>query len=201
MSRGPDTDISLAVETLSNGGLLAYPTETVYGLGCDPFNEAAFQKLKAIKGREGEKPMLLIASSIDQVKLVSGALTSIALGIAERFWPGPLTIILPPSETLPRYLKGPGGGVAIRVTSSPAASAIAAGFGKPVVSTSANKAGMPPAATIDEVRAVFGDAVNCYIGGDEPLTGQPSTIVDILSGTVRILREGAVSKQMLEGMI
>jgi len=193
-----DADIIRAVQILEDGGIIVYPTETVYGLGCDPFSETVFNRLKGIKGREGEKPMLLLASSIDQVKQVSGMMEGTALKLAERFWPGPLTMILPPSDDLPRYLTGPGGGVAIRITSNPVASAIATGFGKPIVSTSANKAGMPPAETVDEAQSVLGDDIDCYVAGEEPLTGLPSTIVDVMSGTVKVLREGAVPVNMLE---
>lgn len=194
-------DVSKAVEILHSGGIIAYPTETVYGLGCDPFRKQAFLRLKKLKGREGGKPMLLIASSIDQVKQVTKSFEGLAAVLAERFWPGPLTMILRPSETLPRYLTGPGGGVAIRVTPDPIASAIASGFGNPVVSTSANLAGEPTALTIGDVNTLFGTSVDYYIGSDTPLKGLPSTIIDVMADSVKVIREGAVPLNLLEDMV
>lgn len=194
-------DRKKAVEILHSGGIIAYPTETVYGLGCDPFNEEAFLRLKTLKGREGGKPMLLIASSIHQVRQVAKSFEGLAAVLAERFWPGPLTMILQPSETAPPYLRGPGGGIAIRITSDRNASAIASGFGHPVVSTSANLAGEPTAVTISAVRALFGDAVDCYIGTDTPLQGLPSTILDVTADSVKVIREGAIPLNLLESVI
>ncbi len=200
MPLNEEHDSKKAVEILHAGGIIAYPTETVYGLGCDPFNEDAFLRLKKLKGREGGKPMLLIASSLHQVRQVAKSFDGLAAVLAERFWPGPLTMILRPSDTVPHYLRGPGGGVAIRITSDRFASAITSGFGNPVVSTSANIAGEPTAVTIGEVRALFGDSVDCYIGTDTPLHGLPSTIVDVTADTVKVIREGAVPRNLLESV-
>ncbi len=201
MSLKEKNNISHAVKTLHAGGIVAYPTETVYGLGCDPFQEGAFLKLKKIKGRDDDKPMLLIASSIDQVKQITKSFDGLAADLAKRFWPGPLTMILQPSEWLPHYLTGPGGGIAIRITPDHTAMAIVSEFGSPVVSTSANKAGMPTAMTIREVQTMFGDTIDYYIGSDAQLKGLPSTIVDVMSGSIKVLRKGAVPINMLEDMI
>lgn len=121
-----------AVTSIRNGGVIAYPTETVYGLGCDPRNAKAVGRIYAIKGREKKKPLLLVASSIAQVKKVA-RLTGASYKLARHYWPGPLTLVLPAKKGKNE--------IAIRVSSSKFVQALTRAYGFPIVSTSANKSG------------------------------------------------------------
>lgn len=181
-----------AAAILRSGGVIVYPTETVYGLGCDPWNHAAVERILRLKGRETARAMLLLADSRRMVEKAAGELEGVAARIAARFWPGPLTLVLRPSRELPAYLYGPSGGVAFRVTTNPDAAALIGAFGSPVISTSANPSGQPPAVSAEEAVRMFGDGVDMVIPGSVPLGGIPSTVVDLTGGRPVLLREGAV---------
>lgn len=193
MNGGVSPSIDDAVDVLGRGGVIVYPTETVYGIGCDPFDAAACDRIRRLKGREGDKPMLLLAASIDQVTEFAGPLSDTALSLAGVFWPGPLTMVIMPVKNLPDHIRGNGGGVAFRVSPCRVASEIARRFGRPVTSTSANRSGEPPAVSYEEARGFFGDVVDCVVETDEPLGGIPSTVVDVTGESVLLLREGGVS--------
>ncbi len=182
-----------AAEILREGGVIVYPAETVYGLGCDPWNREARERIVRLKHRDSARSMLLLADSREMVETVAGPLAPLAARLAEAFWPGPLTLVLRPERELPVWLYGPTGGVAFRVTLSAVSRAIIREFGKPVISTSANISGEPPAATYEDALRLFGGAVDLVVNGVESLSGVPSTVADVTSGRVELLREGAVS--------
>ena len=189
-----DASITSAIAGLKRGGVIAYPTETVFGLGCDPRDANAVRRIFRMKGRDDRKPVLLVASSIAQVRKVA-MLTGSALQLAKRYWPGPLTLVLParPGSGLAKRIV-PAGEVAIRVTSSKTASSIARRFGFPIVSTSANRSGEPPCITADEVRAVFTKRAAPDVVVDGACAGgPPSTLVRVhADGTIEVLRRGAI---------
>ncbi len=181
-----------AAEVLRSGGVIVYPTETVYGIGCDPWNRDACERVLRLKGRDASRTMLLLADSTRMVEAAAGALDERAARLAVRFWPGPLTLVLTPSREMPAHLLGASGGVAFRVTSHPDAAAVARDFGLPVISTSANPSGRPPAVSADEAGEMFGDRVDMVLPSSVPLGGVPSTVVDLTGGEPVLLREGAV---------
>ena len=191
------TEARKAAEILRAGGVIVYPAETVYGLGCDPWNLGAWERIVRLKQRDSTRSMLLLADSREMVEEVAGKLGALAARLAEAFWPGSLTLVLRPEFTLPGWLYGPTGGVAFRVTTSPVSRAIIGEFGKPVVSTSANISGEPTVATFEEARRRFGDSVDLVMGSPVPLSGVPSTVVDVASGRVELLREGAVPPALI----
>ena len=115
------TRIKEAAAVLKNGGIIVYPTETVYGIGCDPFNRYAYEKVRGLKKRFDNKPCLLLASSLSQVEDCAGELETIPRRLADVFWPGPLSMVIKPSKQLPVYLLGVSNGIAFRVTSHPVA--------------------------------------------------------------------------------
>ncbi len=193
--------IDKAVDVLVRGGVIVYPTETVYGIGCDPLDAAACDRIRRLKGRDGEKPMLLLAASLDQVTEFAGLLSETALALAGAFWPGPLTMVIMPEKHLPVHIRGQGGGVAFRVSPCRVASEIARRFGMPVTSTSANRSGEQPAVTHEDAITLFGGAVDCVVEPDEPLGGIPSTVVDVTGESVRLLREGGVSFERIREII
>lgn len=176
-----------AAELLNGGGVLAYPTEAVFGLGSDPLNAAAVGRLYAIKGRSRSQGFLLIAAEIRQLdEIVDWSLLPGDLRVTVcNSWPGPTTWILPRCESLPPALTGAHRGIAVRVTSHPVAAELCRRFGRPFISTSANQHGARPAITVSDVLEQF---PHCVLDGivDAPLggLGRPTTIKDALTGCV-----------------
>ncbi len=177
-------EIDKAATLLRAGGVLAYPTEGVYGLGCDPDNRAAFDKIFALKRRPPEQGVLLIAADFEQIKPWLGEVSEAALARAAAAWPGAHTFIFPRSTRVPEWIAGGHAGIALRVTAHAASSALCRAFGGPIVSTSANRHGQPPAMSAADIRAVFGDEADGVL--DAPLGGldRPTPITDAVSGAI-----------------
>lgn len=172
-----------AARWVASGGIIAYPTEAVFGLGCDPFDAAAVWRLLALKRRPVAKGLIVIAAEIEQLqRLVHLGGPELNEGPAAS-WPGPVTWILPARPDVPEWLRGAHSGLAVRVTAHPAARALCARAG-PLVSTSANPAGRPPARTAMKVRAYFGRAVDYIVPGEVDQSAQPTEIRDACSGRV-----------------
>jgi L-threonylcarbamoyladenylate synthase len=186
-----------AIEALRAGELVVYPTETFYGLGADPLSPAALERLFALKRREPDKPVALIAADSASAFNLARAIPDIAHRLAVAFWPGPLTLVLPARDGFPPALLGSDGGIGVRVSPHPAARALAAGLGRPITATSANLAGEPPATTITETRVAFGVKVKTYLDGGTLTGGAPSTIVAFDSAGFRVLRAGAITEQAI----
>jgi len=170
---------------LRHGGVIAYPTEGVWGLGCDPFHEAAVMRILALKVRPVEKGLILIAAGMDQVEALTANLDPAYKSLLDESWPGPNTWLLPDDNNLiPAWIKGEFSTVAIRVTDHPVAAALCSAFGGMLVSTSANPADLPPAKTREEVQAYFPEGIDQIVPGE--LGGQqgPSTIRDLMSQQV-----------------
>lgn len=193
--------IPRAVAHLRMGGLLAYPTETVYGLGSRA-HTTDMTRLVALKGRAAHKPFLLLVSGRAMLEAYGLLLNSAAEALADRHWPGPLTLVLPGGEGhLPDALRGPEGGIAARWTSHQGIARLLAVLGEPLTSTSANHAGEPTASGASEVEQVFGPAIDrgelLLLDGGVLATATPSTIVDCTGSAPRLLREGAISRAEL----
>ncbi len=183
------------IAALKAGALVVYPTETFYGLGADPFAPAALKRLLAAKRREAGKPVGLIAADSEMAFSVAREVPFVARRLAEAFWPGPLTIVLPARGAIPGALLGEDGGVAVRVSSHPVARALAEGLGRPVTATSANLSGAPPATTLAQARAAFGTKVGVFLEGGTLAAAAPSTVVAVTSADWRIVRVGAISER------
>lgn len=170
-----------ACRALRAGGLVAYPTEAVFGLGCDPWNWKAVERLLALKGRSGRKGLILIAADPRQLRPLVRTRGK-GWERATATWPGFVTWVLPVRPGAPRWLTGRHRRLAVRVTSHPVAAALCRGFGGPVVSTSANRSGHPPARSASAVRRTFGARVgiiiNAALGGE----ARPSPIRDAATG-------------------
>jgi L-threonylcarbamoyladenylate synthase len=186
-----------AIEALRAGELVVYPTETFYGLGADPLSPAALERLFALKRREPDKPVALIAADSASAFKLARTIPDIAHRLAVAFWPGPLTLVLPARDGFPPALLGSDGGIGVRVSPHPAARALAAGLGRPITATSANLAGEPPTTIIAETRMAFGVKVKTYLDGGTLTGGAPSTIVAFDSAGVRVLRAGAINEQAI----
>lgn len=189
---------------LRTGGLIAYPTETVYGFGC-AVQPDALERLAALKGRGAEKRFLLLIRSQDDVPGLRW--NDAARHLAQAFWPGPLTLALGVEnpEMLPSAIVGPEGTVAVRSSPHPAVRAILASFGAPITSTSANRSGAPPAADPAEAAAALRELdiegqVWLLDGGPLPVSA-PSTLVDCSQAPPRVVREGALPEAQLRRVL
>lgn len=181
---------------LRAGGLLAYPTETVYGLGSRPV-DPDLRTLAALKGRAAGKPFLLLVASREMAEAQGLAMNESARALARTFWPGPLTLVLPGgSGRLPDLLRGPEGGIAVRWTSHAGVALLVGELGEPLTSTSANLPGAPPAPGADAILRDFAPAVadgrllvlDGGVLGNQP----PSTVVDCTGPLARVVRSGAI---------
>ncbi|HEY9132957.1 MAG TPA: Sua5/YciO/YrdC/YwlC family protein [Dyella sp.] len=179
-------DVDAAAELLRRGGVLAYPTEAVYGLGCDPHNREAFERLFALKQRPPTQGVLLIGASFQQVAryIDHAEVPEDTLDRIRATWPGPNTWIFPRSPDVPAWVTGGHTGIALRVTAHEPAAALCRAFGGPLVSTSANPHGEPPARSSAAVTAYFGDALDAVL--DAPVGGlaSPTVIRDALTGCI-----------------
>jgi len=173
--------IKKAVQTLNDGDIIAYPTEAVYGLGCDPWNDSAIQKLLRIKQRPWQKGLILIAADIEQLHEFISPITAAQLNSVEKTWPGHTTWLMPVSAHISPYLTGQHNTIAVRVTAHQQTAELCRSFGGPIVSTSANHAGKPPAKTHRAIKFHLPE-VNLILKGRCPATGQTSTIRDLQSG-------------------
>ncbi len=181
-----------AAEEIRKGGIVAFPTETFYGLGVAFSKEETLSKLFELKRRPKDKPMPLIIGDIAALSVVASVPEKIALKIIKRFWPGPLTILFAAKTTIPCLITGGTGKVALRVPGSSFALDLARAVGYPLTATSANVSGMPPAQSADEVIGYFDEAIDIVIDGGRAPGERPSTIIDVSDGTIRLVRQGAV---------
>jgi L-threonylcarbamoyladenylate synthase len=182
--------VRAAAEALRRGGLVAYPTETFYGLGALARDAAAVERLSAAKGRPDGKPLPLLAGSRAQVDEVA-TLDGPAARLADAFWPGPLTLVLPARSGLPAEIAG-AGTVAVRVSGSEIARALALAAGGALVSTSANPADGPPPARPEDIDAALRARLDAVLDAGPVPGGAPSTIVAVDARGARLVREGAV---------
>ncbi|MGH7906735.1 MAG: L-threonylcarbamoyladenylate synthase [Candidatus Binataceae bacterium] len=191
------SEFERAIAALRSGNVIAYPTETFYGLGVDPFLKGSLERLFAIKAREPEKPVALIAADSAMAFELACQLPMAARRLAEAFWPGPLTLVLPARADLPAALIGPDGGVGVRVSSHPTARALAAALKRPITATSANLSGKAPAMTVTAAQAAFHSKVKVFLEGGRMTAAAPSTIVGFHAGRLRVLRVGAIAEHEL----
>lgn len=176
--------IDLAVETLRRGGLVAFPTETVYGLGAAADHEGGARRLAEVKRRPPDKPFTLLIA--DGSQALEWASHSSALDLlARRFWPGPMTIVAPS--------RGGGQPVGLRVPAHPVALALVRSLGCPILAPSANRSGEPPCVDAQSVARSLGDDVDLILDGGRAPGGRPSTVVELTAEAVRIVREGPIS--------
>jgi len=188
----PDVEaIARAAAVIRRGGVVAYPTDTLYGLAADPTSPLAVSRLFALKGRPASSAIPLIAADELQVASWAGQLSETAHALARQWWPGPLSLVLPALPGLCEQLLAGGDSVAVRVPAHPVAVALARAVGRPITATSANPSGAPPTARPDELAALLPGLDAVLDAGPAP-GGPPSTIVDVTTGVARLVRAGAV---------
>lgn len=181
-----------AAVAIRAGGLVAVPTDTLYGLAADPFRRDAVRRLFAAKGRALERAVPLIAADADQVVQQLGELSPLAHLLATRFWPGPLTLLVPASPALAEEVSGGTGCVGVRVPAHAVARGVCRAFGSVVTASSANVSGQAATADPDEVVASLGPLLDVLLDAGMTAGGPPSTIVDVSRGEPRLVRSGAI---------
>jgi len=190
-----EEQIHHAASVIQNGGLVAFPTETYYGLGADPFNEDALQQLFRVKQRSALKPVLVLIGSTDQLAMLTSSVPETARRLMDRFWPGPLTMVLPARPELSSILTGNTSTVGVRLSPHPVAAAILQACGTPLTATSANKSGDDAAVSAAEVRAIFGNEVDLVVDGGKTPGRLGSTLIGFQKGQVQCIREGCIPFQ------
>lgn len=181
--------INKVVEILKDGGIIAYPTDTIYGIGCDIFNKRAMEKIYMIKGRDKKKPMSFVCSDLSHISQFA-KVPNYAYRIMKRLLPGSYTFILEASGQVPRLLSTKRRTVGIRVPDSEIALAIVRALGNPVISTSANISGENVISDPFEIEELFGSRLDAVIDGGK-LAGDPSTVIDLSGDSPSVLRKGA----------
>ncbi len=176
--------IDKAIAVLKQGGIIAYPTEAVFGLGCDPFNKNAVLRILEIKNRSADKGLILIAANWQHLENLVQPLDSNILQKAFAAWPGPITWVFPASNIVPAWIRGAYDSVALRITNHPIAKKICENYGGPIVSTSANIEGSPPARTVTEVLEYFPNKIDYIVPGEVGDLKQPTKIYDVLTGKI-----------------
>ncbi|BCA53443.1 putative dsRNA-binding protein, predicted ribosome maturation factor [Nitrospira sp. KM1] len=198
----PENAVQLAQRVkavTSSGGIVGLPTETFYGLAVDPFNARAVEALLDAKGRGEGKPILVLIGSLTQLSLLTEESSPIARLLMSAFWPGPLTILFPARRELPHNVTANTGTVGVRLSCCRPLIDILITTG-PLTGTSANRSGEPPAAAAQDVMRSFGATVRLIVDAGGTAGGKPSTVIDPRE-PVRLVREGAISRQMIENVL
>lgn len=189
------------VNVLRRGGVLIYPTETVYGLGCDPFQESPVRRIQKLKGREGSgNPFLILVPGFPDAERMSVKISDTARSLMDAFWPGPLTLVFTASAEAPSPVVGPDGTLALRISPDPVCRRLVEAFG-PLVSTSANPGGRLPAVNAGEANRTFPRGADLIIDHGERGGLLPSTLVDVRGTGIRILREGAIAAERIQEVV
>jgi len=183
--------IQQAVRVISEGGVIAFRTDTFYGLGADPFNAAAVGKIRTLKGREENKPILLLLSDASLVDRFIAERSVAFDEVAKGFWPGPLTIIGRAVPELPEEITAGTGTVGVRVPDDTDVRELVRQCGGALTATSANPSGREPARSANKVREYFGDRIDLVIDGGLVTATEPSTVLDATTAPMKIVRKGA----------
>ena len=200
MNQSDDLHINQAIATLRDGGVVAFPTDTVYGVGVDPFQPEAVRKLYQIKGRPIDKPIPILVGSINDVERVAQNLPPTFSQLAERFWPGGLTLIVE-AKSLPPEVTAGGNTVGVRMPDHPLALALLQRFGGAIATTSANRSDEPPATSAAEVQSELGALVSIILDGGQTATQIASTVLDLSVSPPQIRRQGGISMDQLAPFI
>lgn len=189
--------IKQASQLILQGGVVAFPTETFYGLGADAGDVVAVQKVFQIKGREENKPLLLLVAGRTWVQDLVKKISPAAEALIERFWPGPLTLVFEASAHLPPILTANTGKVGLRVSSHPVTQALVQAVGRAITGTSANLSGQASPSLAAQVSQALGKKVDAILDGGKTAGGLGSTVLDVSAVLPKIIRQGAISQEEL----
>jgi L-threonylcarbamoyladenylate synthase len=197
---GPET-LGEIEAVLAGGGVMAFPTETFYGLGAAAFSSRAVARIFELKGRDRGKPLPLIAADLDMVREMAAGLPDAFRPLAAEFWPGPLTLVLRAAAGLPAFILGPGATVAVRVPPLPWVRRLSYDLSQPLTATSANLSGEKEIAAAADVVAAFDGKVELIVDGGKTPGGAPSTVLDLTAPEPRLLRPGAVPEAKIRAVL
>ena len=183
-------------KVLKGGGVIAFPTDTFYGLGANPYNTKAVDKIYSIKGRDPEKPLLLLIDSILKLDDLAEEISEASAKLIESFWPGPLTMLFKPKHTIPKNITT--GLIGIRQPGNLITRKILAGLNYPLTAPSANISGEDPTTTAEQVKDRLGNKVNLILDAGICRGGEPSTLVDTTKTPVRLVRAGAINFKSIQ---
>ena len=189
--------IRRAADAIRSGGVIAYPTETVYGLGADPYDSQAVERVFEIKERERHKPVILLVRGEGDVRSLVTEVPTAAVDLMRGFWPGPLTLVFLAEPGLPARLLAGGQTIALRVSPNAVVKELLEAVGGPITSTSANRSGEPPARSGMEAADRVGDLVDLVLDGGTSVDDRPSTVVDVSEAEVKVLREGRIAEDAI----
>ncbi|MGH2437704.1 MAG: L-threonylcarbamoyladenylate synthase [bacterium] len=190
-----------AVETLSAGGVIVFPTDTVYGVGCRIDNDDAVRRVYAVKNRPRTEALPVLLADVAQLDQYARDVPAVARRLVGRFWPGALTVVVRRSDRMPSLVAGGGSTVALRVPNHPVPRALIGKAGVPIVGTSANTHGMPSPVTAQQAVFDLGDRVDLVLDGGRVPGGRESTVVDVTTDPPRVLREGAIAAREIESTV
>ncbi len=195
----PEPDrIDEAVAILKSSGVIAFPTETFYGMGADARNEAAIEKIFGIKGRDFKNPILVVIGDLRHLDTFAAEIPEAARTLMARFWPGPLTLVFRASPSVSPMLTAGSGMIGVRLTSHPVATELSRRLGGPVTATSANLSGAPECSSADEVISQLEGRLDGIVDGGRTPGGKGSTIVDVTSCPPKLLREGMIPFALIQ---
>jgi len=192
---------SAALEALRRGAAIVFPTETFYGLGADALDEHAVERVASLKGRNPDAPIAVIVADREMLSQIVEEISSPAEKLIERFWPGPLTLILPAKQGLPAPLLNREGKIGVRVSSQPIAARLSRELGRPITATSANPTGKEPARTIQQARGYFSRALEIFLDGGTLAGRMGSTVAEVSGSQIEIVREGEIPSEELKKCI
>ena len=190
-------EIERGVKILQMGGVIAFPTDTVYGLGADAFNPTAVERIYEIKDRPKHRQFPLLIVNVERLTTLADPIPEIAWFLAKRFWPGGLTLVLPKTDSVPAYL-APGPTIAVRVPNHPVCLALIQHLGNPIIGTSANISDQPAALTAEEVGQQLGGKIDFIVNGGKCPGGKESTVVDATREPPIILRQGIIPSDEID---
>lgn len=193
--------IAAAARILTRGGIVAFPTETVYGLGANAFDARAVRRIFAVKGRPRDNPLIVHIGRHTDLERVAYRISPLAKRLIDRFWPGPLTLILPKQRSLPRMVSGGRTTVAVRMPAHPVARALLTSVPFPIAAPSANRSGCPSPTRASHVLHDFGNRVELILDGGPTPLGIESTVIDLTTRPARLLRPGALPEETLTHLL
>lgn len=196
-----ETLLGPAARVLKRGGVIAYPTETVYGLGVDVSDERAVSGLFRLKGREEGRPILILIPSVEALSRYSEGVPESARKLADAFWPGGLTLVCSAKETVSPLLTAGTGKIGVRLSGNFIATALCRAVGGAITSTSANRSGSPPCTSAAQVLKAFPSGLDMVIDGGSCASEAGSTVVDVTETPCRILRQGVIPREALEALV
>jgi L-threonylcarbamoyladenylate synthase len=189
--------LAKAKEIIEQGGIIAYPTETFYGLGVDPYNEDAVKRLFHLKGRGFDKPVSILVKDKAMLRQVVTAIPPAAENLIRRFWPGPLTIIFQASSQLPALLTAGTGKIGVRISGNPITQKLLDTIDRPLTTTSANPSGRMSSVTAEEVAGYFDNNLDLILDGGELPGRLGSTVVDVTGDGVLVVRQGEIPTEKI----